>query len=1363
VSAKTQFGAFFRAKRNALGLNLREFCRRNGLDPGNVSRLERGLVPPPKSREILESYAQALKLGPDDWQTFEALAVQESIPKGFRTVRREARGIQPLVTAADIEGWADRISARSDFPRLIRRLVHATAEKLLRVEFPAGEGSQRPGWDGTVDASTSTEYVPAGISCWELGVGADHAAKAEHDFQRRTKNPLDVDPSSATFIFVTARRWNGKAKWEAAKNKLGVWKEVRVLDADSIEAWLELAPAVDTWFARLLDKRTEGTIDIDDYWKNLAATTEPQLMPKVFLTPRRNGEVLALQQWLGIAPADQPETSTPGQPPSALAIQSGSPSDVIDFLAAYIANLDDAKRDELTSRILIVDDLASWNTLTDHQHPLTLVAKPRLALEPEAVAQAIRKGHRVLLASERFAPGEFQPITLSRPDVFELSTALTEAGFKEEKAARHALDCSGSLTVLKRRLSRMPSTAQPDWARSEIANQLAPLTLIGCWQDVSTADNDAVSLVMGKSYDGVANLVTQAAALPDAPLFRVRGLCSLTSREESWLLLADRLRDDQLAKWNDVAVRILTADDPQTGSPRRIRKSKSAKSYSESLRTGIAETLALVAAYPTKSGTSGAAHSINAQNLVHRILGGSPGWQRWSTLRGQLPLLAEAAPEAFLDAIRSELRASNATILRLFQDHGDPLFSPCLHSGLLWALETLAWHPPYLLPVSLVLAELSERDPGGRWSNRPGSSLAEIFCSWLPHTAARVDERIKVLRTISAKKPASGWRLLLSLLPALHSHSIPTHTPRWRNWAINWRAQATDADFAQQVQACGDQLVELVGNDPARWADIIKHIAELPPTSRSNALSKLAALDASAMSLDDRKKLAKMLREQIHRHKAFPEALWALPGDDVTPLETALKRIEPDDPAVRSAWLFTDHVELPEPHGDNWSWDENEAKVSQLRQQAIRTIFGNDGFDGLLRLATTVKAPSTVGIELVDTNLVTDSSRILPSLLMDPDPGIAGFAWGYARKRFVKEGWDWVDGLPFNQWTADQVAKFGTLLDGEKRTWDWLKRHGDAAHDLYWKTAFIYPIKDPSDLQFAVPQLLTHGRPFAALQAIHLALHRIPDLPSDLLFQTLEATLRPNADQRPQDVGFDIVDLLQNLQNREPPVDQKRLGQLEWAFIEVLDGRRASAKTLHSLLANEPESFAGLFTLIFRPRTETEAPKTEPTEQERRRAMNAYRLLHSWTELPGFQAATKAVDGYALRKWVDTARELCRQSGHLEICDTYIGQMLAHSPKESDGTWPCTAVRDVLDAIDSTGISEGFVIGTLNRRGVVMRMPTAGGGQERGEAEKYASYAKASETDWPITASVLRKIAEIYEGRGRDEDAAAEVRSIWQR
>jgi transcriptional regulator with XRE-family HTH domain len=74
------FGEFFKAKRIALGVTLRQFCQKHGLDPGNLSKIERGLLPPPKNRKKLEEYAGylGLKKGSDDWIEFFDRAAAEA-------------------------------------------------------------------------------------------------------------------------------------------------------------------------------------------------------------------------------------------------------------------------------------------------------------------------------------------------------------------------------------------------------------------------------------------------------------------------------------------------------------------------------------------------------------------------------------------------------------------------------------------------------------------------------------------------------------------------------------------------------------------------------------------------------------------------------------------------------------------------------------------------------------------------------------------------------------------------------------------------------------------------------------------------------------------------------------------------------------------------------------------------------------------------------------------------------------------------------------------------------------------------------------------------------------------------------------
>jgi len=70
------FGDFFKKKRLEIGRTLRQFCLENGLDPGNISKIERGILPPPQSREKLSHYAKCLGIveGGDEWLEFFDIA-----------------------------------------------------------------------------------------------------------------------------------------------------------------------------------------------------------------------------------------------------------------------------------------------------------------------------------------------------------------------------------------------------------------------------------------------------------------------------------------------------------------------------------------------------------------------------------------------------------------------------------------------------------------------------------------------------------------------------------------------------------------------------------------------------------------------------------------------------------------------------------------------------------------------------------------------------------------------------------------------------------------------------------------------------------------------------------------------------------------------------------------------------------------------------------------------------------------------------------------------------------------------------------------------------------------------------------------
>ena len=66
------FGQYFKRLRGKIRMPLREFCRKNGFDPGNISKLERDVMPAPQDEKLLEKYARALKItkDSDEWIEF---------------------------------------------------------------------------------------------------------------------------------------------------------------------------------------------------------------------------------------------------------------------------------------------------------------------------------------------------------------------------------------------------------------------------------------------------------------------------------------------------------------------------------------------------------------------------------------------------------------------------------------------------------------------------------------------------------------------------------------------------------------------------------------------------------------------------------------------------------------------------------------------------------------------------------------------------------------------------------------------------------------------------------------------------------------------------------------------------------------------------------------------------------------------------------------------------------------------------------------------------------------------------------------------------------------------------------------------
>jgi hypothetical protein len=75
------------------------------------------------------------------------------------------------INAPEIDIWAKskpRI-AQEVLPELIIRLILATSKKIISFNFPIEKGIQYAGYDGVLESSEESNFIPHEKSVWEFG------------------------------------------------------------------------------------------------------------------------------------------------------------------------------------------------------------------------------------------------------------------------------------------------------------------------------------------------------------------------------------------------------------------------------------------------------------------------------------------------------------------------------------------------------------------------------------------------------------------------------------------------------------------------------------------------------------------------------------------------------------------------------------------------------------------------------------------------------------------------------------------------------------------------------------------------------------------------------------------------------------------------------------------------------------------------------------------------------------------------------------------------------------------------------------------------------------------------------------------
>ena len=1257
-----------------------------------------------------------------------------------------------IVQAADLSHYANTLDSQGVIPELVYFLIRQSVPNATACRIPYGDAVNQPGLDGIVECETGYfQFVPDGISFWEIGTGGNPQGKATDDFRKRTEKLSDPERAELSFVFVTPRS-SGADGWDEPKQTAWIkrcqkqgWKDIRIIDGVKLADWLREFPALGRWMAKKvgITQSLGGIITPLEHWDIILSQGEkgdPPLPPALFTTSR-DGACNAL------------ESVFSGES-QRLLLFSESEHDVDDFVAAYLSTLEKDKGQAYVNRCLFISEENAWRSVSELRQPHVLVANPRLGLDSERKdlqTVATRNRHRVIIPLCRARPGNNpEIIRLRSPSTSQIQAVLKEANFPDIRARELGGIGGGKISALMRHLLGLGSL--PPYATWNTARQLAQAGLAGQWNAKSPADLVAMGKLLGKDYGEWIETLRADALRSDSPLIQNDEKWRFVARGEAWSALGNRITDEDLERLKATAISVLGEPAPKFELPKEERFAASVHGknleHSQLLRKGLAETLALVGSRSQALSACSLGKAETTAILVVRALLEKAGWERWASLNSQLLLLAEAAPDEFLGAVESVLvNLSTSPFHEIFaQEGGGGLGGSNYMSGLLWALEGLAWHPDYLARVAVILADIASIDPGGNWSNRPSNSLTDIFLPWHVQTTAPFEKRISAIETVLREQPKVGWALLLALLPHSHGFTSGCHRPIWREFIPrDWKEGVSQRKRWEQVTALTELAVKLAKEDTDKLVELVNRLSDLSESACDSILSHLSSESVVGLPESERLPIWEKLDQLVRHHRKFSDSDWAFKEETIEKIEETANLVSLSSPEFKYHYLFSGRdFDLFDEKGD---YEEQRERLDEARQAAASEILDDGNLNACMDFAANVASPYEVGRALGVIASDDVEGTILPSLLGSEDDTFARVVDGFTSTRFRNLKTDWVDAVLGRDWTSGHRAKFLILLPFEEEIWKRVSSHlGDADEGLYWQNARVNPYGPERDSTVAIEKLLEYGREGAAVMCVaHVNKSRFDEV---IATRALVAFLE-------SETGIDelehywTVELIQHLQKSET-ADQDALFKIEWGFLPWL-GRFSSGSpiTLEKRLASDPAFFAKAVSLVFRSKNNSENDVEEPDGQKQHIARNAYKLLTEWNRCPGIQDdGTLKVE--AFNEWINEARRLTEETGHAEVAQIQIGHVLTHAPPDPGGLWIHEAVAATLNFKGAGQMRSGFTIELFNQRGV----HTFTHGQEEHELASQ-NREKADELDskgYTRFATAMREFAEQYDREAEREE-----------
>ena len=910
----TNLGEILKKHRKNLGKSLRDVEKKTGVSSAHLSQIESGKIKKP-SGAILEKLAGHYGKNANELEREAEAENKKTTKVGYLPLS--------IISASDLNEFADKKEADGMLPKIVRDLIASTVD-YKSLSMPKESSIYLPGWDGQLICKTGFEpFVPEGISCWEMSKEKNTIAKANSDIQKREGNPLGANKKQCSYIFATLRRISNKNSWIQKQKNRKVWKDVRFIDAEVLENWLERSPVVAMKLARTLgivpsdattSKLCQSTVTLQLFWDMWIKSTNPKINEDILL---KFGEDIRenITEFLSNPFSKYYELNVSD-------IDSG-----IAYIYAAISNMKSEIKHSLLSRSIVIETSHAFQELSYRNTSLLLISQT----SDTPVGYATENNHRVIYLNDD------KKDSFKRVPPSYLFSYLKNNGMETEDARNHVSMAHGNLSILRKTLSRSGEISNPTWSNAKYGFQIAPLALFGSWSLAREYDRDFISEVVGEKPNILKKKLLEFSLFKTPPLKIIGDKC-IFYQEFALIQLYKYLDIEYIEKFIDYSSKLILCeynDKYDLIKEERFFSSLYDKGLSSSfqLRHGIATSFAILANH-TELKNERLKNILN--DAVKNILGERSDWKYWASLEDILTLLVEVEPYVFLNELNKI--CENSDFIKILSESNS--MGECPYAPILWSLEICAWEKEYIKDATKILFKISKyQDNNSNYENQPKNTLINIYRIWNPQTSCSFSERLDILKSLYPEYIDDIWNLLIEIIPKYNDFSLPTYRAKYRSLPLQKNEGKTYKDLHQFSNKIIDWIELILQEHPDKWIDAFSILFDnLKKSVIIKILNILKNVDIDTISDEVRVELWKVIEHTYAKHQDFYDAHWSFKGELLEKLGDIYKKFIPNNSIERWGHIFSCGIHHPSIRSSVKDHAKRKKELEELQVKAIKEI-----------------------------------------------------------------------------------------------------------------------------------------------------------------------------------------------------------------------------------------------------------------------------------------------------------------------------------------------------------------------------------------------------------------------------------------